>query len=326
MRWLAVAPHPPGRVQFGEQGLQLFQNPLYSTAGGSWWLQSSCGKQGEVSDSFEDEIAIPVFGELPKNLGDGQTSFAQFAQDLGLVLDECVAVSSVPVCFAMPPSFFDYDPTHGQNGKIDCFVNTPFPALSFRLEDEKFAADQPAPFRIIRARFLKGIFQPARNGLPRRPFVPIALSACSVDESGRAFERTTEGAISIVDQALLAVSRVKRDARTRQPTCRAVKFARQFQGFASRAGINGQEFSNLRKITKARILRLQQFQSARNLKKGVVPAQDRFGPCEDSCGREDGRRHVKLPALRRVVSTSGPGIGPIPVGERQVFYTREPTQ
>ena len=45
----------------------------------SGWLQSSCGKQRASSDLFEDEIAIPVLGELPKNLGDGQTCFAQFA-------------------------------------------------------------------------------------------------------------------------------------------------------------------------------------------------------------------------------------------------------
>ena len=37
----------------------------------------------------------------------------------------------------MPPSFFDYHPAHRQNGKIDGFVNASFPALSFRLEDEK---------------------------------------------------------------------------------------------------------------------------------------------------------------------------------------------
>ena len=102
-------------------------------------------------DLFENEIAIPVFGELPKNLGNGQTCFAQFAQDPGLVLDERMAVSSVPVCFTMPSSFFDYHPTHRQNGKIERFVNASFPALSFCLEDEKVAVDQSPPFRILRA-------------------------------------------------------------------------------------------------------------------------------------------------------------------------------
>ena len=90
-------------------------------------------------------------GELPKNLGDGQACFAQFAQDSGLVLDERIAVSSVPVCFAMPPSFFDYHSTHRQNGQIDCFVNASFPALSFCPEDEKIVTDQSAPFRFLRA-------------------------------------------------------------------------------------------------------------------------------------------------------------------------------
>lgn len=35
---------------------------------------------------------------------------------------------------------------------------------------------------------------------------------------------------------------------------------------------------------------------------------------------------MKLPALRRIISPKGPGIGPIPVGEREVFYPREPMQ
>ena len=152
-------------------------------------------------DLFEDEIAIPVMAELPKNLGNRETCFAQFAQDLGLVPDERIAVSPVPVCFAMPPSFFDDHPTHGQNGKVDCLVDASFPALSFRFENQKFAPDQAAPFRISRARFLKRIFQPGRNGPSGRASIPIALSAGSVDESGRAVGRATERAISVVDEA-----------------------------------------------------------------------------------------------------------------------------
>ena len=73
---------------------------------------------------------MSILGELLKDLGDGQTCFAQFSQDPGLVLDERVAVSPVPVCFAMPPSFFDYHLTHRQNGKVNGFVNASFPALS----------------------------------------------------------------------------------------------------------------------------------------------------------------------------------------------------
>ena len=99
-------------------------------------MHSFCGQQRAVCDSFENEIAISILGELLKDLGDGQTCFAQFSQDPGLVLDERVAVSPIPVCFAMPSAFFDYHPTHGQNGKIDRFVNTSFPTLSFRLENE----------------------------------------------------------------------------------------------------------------------------------------------------------------------------------------------
>ncbi len=113
-------------------------------------MQSFCGKQRTVGNSFENKIPIPVVGELQKNSGDGQTCLAQFAQDLGLVLDERVSVSSVPVRFAMPPSFFDYRLTHRQNGKIDCFVSASFPALSFRFEGKKLPADQPVPSRITR--------------------------------------------------------------------------------------------------------------------------------------------------------------------------------
>ena len=94
-------------------------------------------------------MAIPVLGEFPKNLGDRQTCFAQFAQDSGLVLDERMTVSAVPVCFTMPPPFLDYYSLHRQNGKIDRFVNTSFPALSFRLKGEKFVGDQSTPFRVI---------------------------------------------------------------------------------------------------------------------------------------------------------------------------------
>ena len=125
-----------------------------------------------------------------------------------------------------------------------------------------------------------------------------AFLAGGVDESGCAVDRATERAISIVDQALLAIARVERDARTGQSACRAVKIARQFQGFVGRARINGQKFPNLGKISQTRIERLQQFQPARDLKERVVLPQDRLGPCEDFRGREDGRRDVKLPALR----------------------------
>lgn len=159
--------------------------------------------------------------------------------------DQRIAVSSVPVCFAMMPSFLDYHPTHGQNGKIDYFINASFPALGARLEGKEAADHQSAPLCFFRACYLKGIFQPARNGLPGRAFVPIALSSWSADESGGASGRSPERAISIIDHALLAVSRIERNARTGQPTGGTVKLARQVHGFISRAWINGQEFPNL---------------------------------------------------------------------------------
>ena len=142
VRRLAIAPDPAGGVHPGKHRLQLIENLLGPAPGRSCRLQSFCSEQRASRDFFEDQVAVPVFGELPKNLGDGQTCRAQFAQDPGLVLDERIAVSPVPVCFAMPPSFFDYHPAHRQNGKIDCLINASFPALSFRLEDEKFADEQ----------------------------------------------------------------------------------------------------------------------------------------------------------------------------------------
>ena len=142
----------PGRVHPGKHAAPVVPGSSRARRQeGLGWLRSFCGEQRASRDSLEDKVAIPVFGELPENLGNGQTCRAQFAQDLGLVPDERIAVSSVPVCFAMPPSFFDDHPAHRQNGKIDCLVNASFPALSFRFEDEKVAQEQTALFRIIRA-------------------------------------------------------------------------------------------------------------------------------------------------------------------------------
>lgn len=208
-------------------------------------MHSLCGKQRLSGNPFEDKIAIAVPAELSENLGDRKTCFAQFAQDVGFVPEERIAVSSVPVRFPVPPSFFDYHPAHRQHGKVECFVNASFPALRFRFEDKKVAADQSAPVRIIRARFLEGVFQPVRNGLAPRAVVPAASSPWILDESGRAFDRTAQRAISVIDQALPAVLRVERDTRTGQPTGGAVKFVGQLHGFISRARINSQKFPNL---------------------------------------------------------------------------------
>ena len=88
-----------------------------------WWLLSFFSQQRAARNSFEDEVAMSVLAELSQNRRDGKAGCAQFAQDPGFVPNERMAVSSVPVCFAMPPSFFDYHSAHGQNGKVDCFVN-----------------------------------------------------------------------------------------------------------------------------------------------------------------------------------------------------------
>ena len=43
----------------------------------------------------------------------------------------------------MPPSFFDYHLTHGQNGKIKRLVNASFSALSSRFKDQKASKAGP---------------------------------------------------------------------------------------------------------------------------------------------------------------------------------------
>ena len=104
-------------------------------------MKAPGGHERAADNFFEDEIAVPVMGKLPKNLGNRYPCVAQFAQDPGFVPDERVAISPIPVSFTITPAFFDDHVTERPNGEIERVVNASFAALSFGAEDQKLPGD-----------------------------------------------------------------------------------------------------------------------------------------------------------------------------------------
>src|SRR5436190_13117807 len=105
---------------------------------------------------------------------------------MGLVPDERITVSPIPVGFAVPASFFDYHMAPRQNGKINRLINASLPALGSRFENQKATQEQAPFFRLRRLRFAERIAQPGRNSPARCTFVAIAFSSRGLDKSGGA--------------------------------------------------------------------------------------------------------------------------------------------
>ena len=99
-------------------------------------MEASGGHESAADNFFEDQIAVPVMGKLPKNPGNRYPCFAQLAQDPGFVLDKGIAISPIPVGFTMTPAFFDDHFTDRPNGEVERFINASFATLSFGAEDQ----------------------------------------------------------------------------------------------------------------------------------------------------------------------------------------------
>jgi len=159
------------------------------------------------------ELIAPVF-KLSKGFRHRNTRDAQLPECSAFSLHAGKAVLAVPIGIAMPPPLFNHNQSSRISGKIERLKDTSLSALCKSFADQVFKTDGTVGFSGARPLLaLKRIFRPVRHRSSRATSVQVRLSFSVYDVWTLTVDTRRKRAITVIDDAILPIPRVKRNSR-----------------------------------------------------------------------------------------------------------------